>query len=215
MSLTEYLYYYGAVLWNEALQHALLAAVAVLLASVIGFAAGVATWHRRALANAVIAACGALLTIPSLALFGVLIPLLGLGWTPSVVALVLYSLLPIVRNTIVGLRAVDGAIVESARGMGLGRLRLLVRIQLPLAWPYILAGIRTATQMAVALAVVAAYVDGPGLGNPIFDGLNQLGAVNAVNEALTGTVAVVLVALAFDLFYVLLRRLTTPRGLRV
>jgi len=215
MSLTEYLYYYGAILWNEALQHALLAAVAVLLASVIGFAAGVATWHRRAPANAVIAVCGALLTIPSLALFGVLIPLLGLGWTPSVVALVLYSLLPIVRNTIVGLRAVDGAIVESARGMGLGRLRLLVRIQLPLAWPYILAGIRTATQMAIALAVVAAYVDGPGLGNPIFDGLNQLGAVNAVNEALTGTVAVVLVALAFDLFYVLLRRLTTPRGLRV
>lgn len=215
MTFGEYLQRRGDLLLDQAGQHALLVGLAVLIATAVSVGTGVLTWNRPRLAGAATATAGGLLTLPSFALLGLLIPLLGLGWAPSLTALTLYSLLPILRNTVVGLREVDPAVVEAARGMGLGPVRVLAVVQLPLAWPYILAGIRVATQMVVAIAAMAAYVAGPGLGLPIFDGLSRLGSANALNEALAGTLGVVLVALAFDLFYVLLRRLTTPRGLHV
>ncbi|MDX6313910.1 MAG: osmoprotectant transport system permease protein [Streptomyces sp.] len=215
MTFSEYLRLRGNDLLDQAGQHALLVILAVLMATVISVGSGMLTWIRPRLAGAATAIAAGLLTVPSFALLGLLIPVLGLGWAPSLTAITLYSLLPILRNTLVGLNEVDPAVVEAARGMGLGPARVLSVVQLPLAWPYILAGIRITTQMVVAIATVAAFVDGPGLGVPILDGLARLGAANAANEAIAGTVAVVLVALAFDLCYVLLKRLTTPRGLHV
>jgi osmoprotectant transport system permease protein len=215
MTFSEYLRLRGNDLLDQAGQHALLVILAVLMATVISVGIGVLTWNRPRLAGAATAIAAGLLTVPSFALLGLLIPVLGLGWAPSLTAITLYSLLPILRNTLVGLNEVDPAVVEAARGMGLGPARVLSVVQLPLAWPYILAGIRITTQMVVAIATVAAFVDGPGLGVPILDGLARLGAANAANEAIAGTDAVVLVALAFDLCYVLLKRLTTPRGLHV
>jgi osmoprotectant transport system permease protein len=126
----------------------------------------------------------------------------------------MYSLLPIVRNTIVGLQGVDPAVVEAGRGIGMSSPRVMLRVQLPLAWPVILAGIRVSTQMIIGIAAIAAYVAGPGLGNQIFDGLSRLGSVNSLNSTLAGTLGVVVLALAFDLFYLAIRLLTTPRGLR-
>jgi osmoprotectant transport system permease protein len=155
-----------------------------------------------------------LFTLPSLALMTLLLPLLGLGWGTSLTALVIYSLLPIVRNTVAGLRAVDPAMVEVARGMGLGPVQTLLRIELPLAWPVILAGIRVATQVVMGIAAIAAYVAGPGLGNRIFTGLQRLGSANSLNDALAGTLGVVVLALLFDAGFVVLRRVTTPRGVR-
>ena len=125
-------------------------------------------------------------------------------------ALVMYALLPIVRNTIVGLRGVDPAVVEAGRGIGMSSRRVMLRVQLPLAWPVILAGIRVSTQMIIGIAAIAAYVAGPGLGNQIFDGLSRLGSVNSLNATLAGTLGVVVLALAFDLFYLVIRLLTTP-----
>lgn len=215
MSLSEYLsrrWYELAVLAGE---HALLVAVAMLAATVLGLTIGLLSWNRPRIAGLATATAGGLLTIPSFALLGLLIPLLGLGWAPAVVALILYSLLPILRNTIVGLREVDSTIIEAARGMGLTPVRLLAQVQLPLAWPYVLAGIRVATQMVIGIGAMAAYVAGPGLGTPIFDGLTRLGSANALNEAIAGTVGIVLIALAFDLCFVVLRRLTTSRGVHV
>jgi osmoprotectant transport system permease protein len=90
----------------------------------------------------------------------------------------------------------------------------MLRVQLPLAWSVILAGIRVSTQMIIGIAAIAAYVAGPGLGNQIFDGLSRLGSVNSLNATLAGTLGVVVLALAFDLFYLVIRLLTTPRGLR-
>jgi osmoprotectant transport system permease protein len=215
MSLSEYLsrrWYELAVLAGE---HALLVALAMVAATVLGLTIGLLSWNRPRIAGLATATAGGLLTIPSFALLGLLIPLMGLGWAPAVVALILYSLLPILRNTIVGMREVDPTIIEAARGMGLTPLRLLAQVQLPLAWPYVLAGVRVATQMVIGIGAMAAYVAGPGLGTPIFDGLTRLGSANALNEAVAGTVGIVLIALAFDLCFVVLRRLTTSRGVHV
>ncbi|HZE40981.1 MAG TPA: ABC transporter permease, partial [Stackebrandtia sp.] len=154
-------------------------------------------------------------TIPSLALFGLMIPLFGLGVTPSVVALTLYSMLPIVRNAIVGLQGVDKNMVDAARGMGMSRLAILFRVELPLAWPVVLTGIRVSTQLAVGVGAIAAYASGPGLGEQIFSGLARLGGANALNQVLAGTVGIIVLALIFDGVYVLIGRLTTSRGLRV
>ncbi|MBF9072042.1 ABC transporter permease [Streptacidiphilus fuscans] len=214
MSLSEYVNTRWNDLVNAAGQHALIVAIAVALGAVIGIAIGVATWQRPRIAAAAIAVTGGFLTIPSFALLGLLIPLLGLGWTPTLTALTLYSLLPIVRNTVVGLQAVDPALTEAARGLGLSSARVMLRVRLPLAWPVILTGIRVSTQMIIGIAAIAAFVAGPGLGNQIFDGLATLGSVNSLNETIAGTVGVIVLALLFDLFYVIVRRLTTSRGIR-
>jgi len=196
------------------LQHALITLVAVLIATVIGVGLGMATYDRPRSGRLVVAVVSVFLTIPSLALFGLFINVLGLGTLPVVVALVMYSLLPIVANTIVGLREVDPAVVESAQGMGMSRMQRLLRIELPLAWPVILTGMRVATLLALGIAAIGAYVNGPGLGNDIFTGLSRISSPNALNLVLGGTLGVVVLAVLFDLLYVLINRLTTSRGIR-
>lgn len=215
MSLWEYLRYSQEDLLREGGEHLLVVVIALAIASVIGVAAGVLTWGSPRWSQISVAVAAALLTIPSLALLALLIPVFGLGWITTIVALVLYSLLPIVRNTISGLRSVSPAMLEAAEGMGMGRRRALWKVQLPIAWPVIVTGIRVSGQMLFAIATIAAYVAGPGLGNEIFAGLSRLGAANSTNQALAGTLGVVVLALAFDGCFILVRRLTTSRGLRV
>jgi osmoprotectant transport system permease protein len=199
----------------QALQHVSLVVQCVLLGSVLALAIAMAVYRSpwaTALANAV-SAVG--LTIPAFALLGILLAPFGFGITPAVIAVTFYAALPVLRNAVVGLSGVDGSLVESARGMGMSRLTTLLRVEVPLAWPVILAGIRTSTQMVMGIAAIAAYVLGPGLGGFIFTGLSRLGGANALNSALTGTIAVVLLALVLDLLLLLAGRLTTPRGIRV
>ncbi|MBO0839757.1 MAG: ATP-binding cassette domain-containing protein [Sciscionella sp.] len=181
------------------------------LAVLIGVAVGVLTYQRRIPAALATTTAAAVLTIPSIALLGIMIGPFGLGTTNVLIALVLYALLPITRNTIVGLRGVDRAVVDAAIGMGLSRSRLLWRVRLPLAWPVILSGIRVSTQMTIGIAAIGAYVKGPGLGNEIFDGLGRFGSVNSLNQVLIGTIGIVVLALLFDLAFVVVRALTTPR----
>ncbi|WP_040837698.1 ABC transporter permease [Nocardia brevicatena] len=171
--------------------------------------------HRSPLGSALATATAStILTVPSFALLGLLIPLLGLGVAPTITVMVLYALLPILRNTIVGLTSVDPAVTDAARGVGMSRLRVLTAIELPLAWPSILTGIRISTQMLMGILAIAAYAKGPGLGNLIFSGLSRLGTPNAVPQALTGTVLIVTLALLLDGILVLLGRPTTSRGIR-
>jgi osmoprotectant transport system permease protein len=200
---------------QQALQHLSLVVQCVLLGSVLALLVAMAVYRSpraTALANGV-SAIG--LTIPAFALLGILLAPFGFGITPAVIAVTFYAALPVLRNAVVGLAGVDPALVESARGMGMSRLATLLRVEVPLAWPVILAGVRTSTQMVMGIAAIAAYVLGPGLGGFIFTGLSRLGGANAVNSALTGTIAVVLLALVLDLLLVLAGRLTTPRGIRV
>lgn len=195
--------------------HLVVVLISVALASAIGIGLGILVRNNAIARTSVLAASAVAITIPSLALLALLSPVLGLGWLPTVFALVFYSLLPIVRNTVVGLREVPVAVLESARGMGLSPTRVLLSVQLPIAWPVIMTGIRVAAQLTVGIAAIAAYVAGPGLGEYIFKGLSSLGSRNALNYALTGTVAVIILALVIDGLLVLVARLTTSRGLRV
>ncbi len=214
MTFAEYL----ASRWDDILElgieHAIVVAISVLIATVIGVGLGLATYDRKRSGQVVIAVVSVFLTIPSLALFGLFIGVLGIGTTPVVVALVMYSLLPIVANTIVGLREVDPAVVESAQGMGLSRMQRLLRIELPLAWPVILTGMRVSTLLALGIAAIGAYIQGPGLGNDIFAGLSRISSPNALNQVLGGTLGVVVLAILADVGFMLLNRLTTSRGVR-
>ncbi|PZG49756.1 ABC transporter permease [Spongiactinospora gelatinilytica] len=214
MSLWEYIADRRDLLLFEAVQHASMVAQCVLIAALAGVLAGVATYRRPRLSGLATSTAGVVFTVPSLALLGLLIPVLGLGVAPSVVAITIYALLPIIRNTVVGLSGVDPALVDAARGIGMSRRRSLLRVELPLAWPVILIGIRVATQLAMGIGAVAAYVSGPGLGEQIFSGLARLGGANAVNSALTGTIGIAVLALLFDACYVLIGRLTIPGGVR-
>ncbi|QXJ21079.1 ABC transporter permease [Actinomadura graeca] len=214
MSFWEYLGSRRERLVFETWQHASMVFQTVLVALVIGLLAGIAVYRSERMAAFATSTAGVLFTIPSLALLGLLITPLGLGVAPSVVALTLYSLLPILRNTIVGLSGVDRTLVDAARGIGMTRTAVLLRIELPLAWPVILTGVRVSTQLAMGIGAIAAYVNGPGLGEQIFSGLARLGGANAINMTLAGTLGIVLLALIFDGCFMLIGRLTTPRGIR-
>ena len=196
-------------------QHVLLVVQCVALASVLAFVLAVLVTRvsrLEGIANA-ISAIG--LTLPSFALLGLLLPVLGIGPGPAVAAVTFYAVLPILRNAVVGLQGVSSTLLESARGMGMGPVATLLRVQLPLAWPVILAGIRTSTQMSMGVAAIAAIVLGPGLGSYIYSGLEQIGSANATYSALVGTVGVVLLALVLDALLQVFGRFTTSKGIRV
>ncbi|WP_432196941.1 ABC transporter permease [Streptomyces sp. bgisy027] len=214
MSFWDYLGNRHQQLFADALQHASAVLQCMVVATVIGVLIGVVTYRSEWAGNFATLTTSGILTIPSLAMIGLLIPIVGLGVAPTVIALTLYGLLPIVRNSIVGLRGVDPSLVDAAKGIGMSRLTRLLKVELPLAWPPILTGIRVATQMLMGIAAIAAYASGPGLGNVIFRGLASLGSANALNQVLAGTVGIIILALLFDAAYVLLGRLTISRGIR-
>lgn len=208
MTLIEYLASRRELLLAQTIEHATIVLMAVGLATLIGMLIAIATYRNRLAREIALAIAAAVLTIPSFALLGLLITPLGLGYVPALVALTLYALLPIIRNAVVGLTEIDPALTEAARGIGMGRVRTLCTVEMPLAWPVILAGIRVSTQMTMGIAAIAAYVGGPGLGNQIFSGLANLGGVNSLNQALIGTLGVVGLALVVDFCLGLLGTLT-------
>ncbi|AGM02677.1 ABC transporter permease [Amycolatopsis sp. MJM2582] len=214
MNLFEYISDRWDRLALQGLLHVSAVVQCTILAAVLGVVIGVAV-YRSPIGSAVATALAStILTVPSFALLGLLIPVFGLGANTTVIALVLYALLPIVRNTIVGLSGVDPAVSDAARGIGMSRFGVLTRVELRLAWPAILAGMRVATQMLMGIAVIAAYAKGPGLGSEVFSGLTNAGSTNSLNQALTGTLGVVVLALVLDAVYVLINRLTVSRGVR-
>lgn len=185
------------------------------LVSITAIITGLLVWRSAAISEVVTGFWSIVFTIPSLAMFIFFIGPFGLGWLPAVIALVLYGQLPVVRNTIVGLRSVEPAIMESAAAMGMRPLTILRKIQFPLAWPVIIVGIRVSAMLIFGISAIAAYVGGPGLGDYLFSGLANLGSFNSMNQTLVGAFGITLLALIFDGFFVLVRRVTTPRGLRV
>lgn len=214
MDLWDFLVDRREVLAFEGFQHASMVAQCVFWGAVLAVLLACLIYRSERTVQFATSLSAIGLTIPSFALLGILIAPLGLGVTPSVTVLIFYASLPILRNAVVGLSGVDKGVVESARGMGMSRLLSVVRIELPLAWPVILSGIRVSTQMVMGIAAIAAYVNGPGLGGLIFSGLSRLGGANALNSALAGTLTVVVLALIFDALLVLVGRLTISRGIR-
>ena len=187
-------------------QHIWLSFLAVAISTVIGVAAGVLLTRVRVLAAPVIGIAGILYTIPSLALFGLLIPLIGIGVRPAVLALVLYAQLVLIRNTFVGIRSVDAAALEAARGMGMHGRQLLWMVELPLALPVVMAGIRTTAVMNIGIAAIAAYIGAGGLGTLIFQGISRADSV----LILAGALPVSALALATDAALAAVERALSP-----
>lgn len=204
--------------WGDILfrsyQHTSLVLQSVLLATVIAILLAVVVTRYRSLAPIANAVSAVGLTIPSFALIGLLIPMVGIGTVPAVVVVVFYAMLPILRNAVVGLQEVDASVVESAKGQGMNPAAVFWRVRMPLAWPVVLTGIRISAQLSMGVAAIAAYVLGPGLGAYIFTGLAQVGGANALNYALVGTIGIVILALIVDALLVLITRFTTSKGIR-
>ncbi|MGW6141035.1 ABC transporter permease [Streptomyces sp. NPDC055144] len=215
MNFWEYISTRHQQLLADAYQQASLVFQCMVVATLAGVLIGVLTYRSEWAGNFATLATSTILTIPSLAMIGLLIPIVGLGVPPTVISLTLYGLLPIVRNSIVGLRGVDPSLIDAAQGIGMSRIARLAKVELPLAWPPILTGIRVSTQMLMGIAAIAAYASGPGLGNEIFRGIASLGSKNALNQVLAGTIGIIILALLFDAAYVLIGRMTIPRGIRV
>ncbi|WP_396277324.1 ABC transporter permease [Glutamicibacter creatinolyticus] len=196
-------------------QHFSLVGQCLILATVIAVVLAVLVYRSKTLAGVAngISAIG--LTIPSFALIGLLIVPVGFGVTPAVIVVTFFAALPILRNAIVGLNNIEPSLVESARGIGMSRLGTLLKVEIPMAWPVILTGIRISAQMVMGVAAIAAYSLGPGLGGMIFSGLSRLGGANSLESVVVGVVGVVILALILDLILIGIGRLTTPRGIRV
>jgi len=154
-------------------EHVLMVGTALALSLLIALPLGILTARRPAFYIAAMSVTGILYTIPALALFALLIPTMGLGLAPAITALVLYSLLILVRNVAIGIREVPADLIEAADGMGYGGARRLIDIELPLALPVIVAGIRITAVTQIAVATVAAYINAGGLGDLIFQGITQ------------------------------------------
>lgn len=181
-------------LLTQVVQHLGLTFLSLLLAIIVGLPLGILIARKRKLSSPVLGFAGILQTIPSIALLGFMIPAFGIGATPAIVALLIYALLPIIRNTFTGITGVNPTVIEAAKAMGMNRKQLLFKVELPLAMPVIIAGIRTAAVINVGVATLASFVAAGGLGEFIFGGIS----LNNTNMILAGAIPAALLAILLD-----------------
>jgi osmoprotectant transport system permease protein len=200
--------------WSEVIEatsvHIQLVFFSMLIAIVLGIGLGILITRVPKLTTVVLGGAGILQTIPSLALLGFMIPIFGIGVNTAISALFLYSLLPIIRNTYTGIKDVNKATVEAAKGMGMTSLQVLLKVELPLAIPMIMAGVRTAAVINVGTATLAAFIGAGGLGDFIFLGITR--GIDGL--ILLGAIPAALLAIILEIFFTYLERWTTPEGLK-
>lgn len=194
---------------ERTIEHLYISFLAILIAVGISLPLGIYISRKRKAAEFYIGITAVLQTIPSLALFGFLVPVLGIGTVTALVALIIYALLPILRNTYTGITGVDEGIIEAGEGMGMTPRQILWKIQLPLSLPFMMAGIRTATVLTVGVATLATFVGAGGLGDIIWRGLQSWN--NSL--VLAGSIPVALMALFFDFVLKLVEKKVTPKGI--
>lgn len=210
MSILSYFINNLRLIFKLTLEHIEVAMMAVIISTIIGVAIGIVITRIKKLVTPVIGIAGVIYTIPSLALFGMLIPFIGIGVKPAVIALILYGQLVLIRNTYVGITQIDWAVIEAGKGMGMSSWQFLRMVELPVALPVIMAGIRTAAVMNIGTATIAAYIGAGGLGWLIFRGIASV----YTEQIIAGAVPVILLAIGTDYFFILLERFLTPPGLR-
>jgi len=195
--VSEFIKYFWEIremVWVLTVRHAWMALAGVTIGTLTAVPIGIAISRKPRASAVVIDLAGMLYTIPSLALLGFLLPFMGLGWMPTITALVIYSWLPVLRNTCTGILGVDPAAKEAAKGMGSTNLQLLMNVELPLALPVIMAAIRTVAVLTVGITVMGALVGARGLGELIFQGIAMMNN----KTILAGTIPVSIMALTFD-----------------
>ena len=191
-------------------EHIQLTCVAVAFAIVIGVPLGLLVSYVRRLNKPVLGAASVIQAVPSMALLGFAIPFLGIGVLPSVVVVILYSLLPIIKNTYTGIHGISPDLIEAARGIGLTKAEILIKVQIPLALPVIMAGVRISAVTAVGLMTMAAFIGGGGLGYLVFSGISTVNN----NQILAGAIPACLLALVVDFLLGVVERLVTPKSMR-
>jgi osmoprotectant transport system permease protein len=185
--------------------------VAIVISMIIGVVLGILVSRNAVLGFIAVNVSGLMRAIPIIAFLFIALPLLGLGFLPAIVALIVLGIPPILLNTYTGLRGIDPATIDAARGMGMTNLQIITRIQTPLVMPIIAAGIRTSAVQIIATATLAAFIGAGGYGAYIVDGLYKLNNI----EILAGAIPVALLAIIVELFMGWLQRVLTPAGLRV
>lgn len=191
------------------LEHIQLSFIALLIAVVIAVPLGILLTKTDKIAEVVINIAAVLQTIPSLALLGLMIPLFGIGRIPAIIALVIYALLPILRNTYTGIKEVDPSLIEAARGIGMKTGRRLSKVELPLAMPVMMAGIRTAMVLIIGTATLAALIGAGGLGDLILLGIDR----NNSSLILLGAIPAAILAIFFDVFLRMLEKISYKKSI--
>lgn len=214
MEILKFMHDNKDLIVERGLQHLSIVAVAVSIAIVTAVPIGIAITRSRRAADIVLYLASMMITVPSIALFGLMIPLLspfgyGIGYVPAVIAVVLYSQLPIIRNTYAAIADVDPALREAADGMGMTSLQKLRHVEIPLAVPVIMAGVRTAVVMNIGVTAIAAYIGAGGLGRFISRGISQ----SDPDQLVTGAITVSLLAIIVDLCLAIVQKLLTSKGL--
>lgn len=214
MNIWEQLVQQSQLRWGEVLEatfiHIQLVFFSMIIATILAVALGILVTRVPVLKTLILGGTGVLQTVPSLALLGFMIPIFGIGVNTAIAALFLYSLLPIMRNTYTGIKDVDSATVEAARGVGMTNMQILFKVELPLAIPVIMAGIRTAAVINVGNATLAAFIGAGGLGDFIFLGITR--GIDGL--ILLGAIPATLLAIALETFFSAVERWTTPKGLK-
>lgn len=201
----------GGRLAANVVRHLQLTGIALLGATVLGLLVSLLAYRIAWLSRGVVYICGLMQTVPSIALFALMIPLFGIGMKPAIVALFLYSLLPIVRNTVTSLSTTDPMLVRVSEAMGMSELERLRYVLVPLAMPSVFAGIRTSAVICIGTATLAAFIGAGGLGDPIVTGL----ALNDTGLILQGAIPAALLAVATELIFEGLERLVIPGHLKI
>lgn len=197
-------------------EHVWIVSLSLIIATIIGVPLGILITKHEELAKRVLNAANVLMTIPSIALFGIMLPILavvnlGLGKVPAVIALVLYSQLPIIRNTYTAIKNVPPAVVDAGKGMGMNKWNLLWEIEIPISIPVILAGLRTAAVMNIGIAAIASYIGAGGLGVLIQQGINRV----YPEMILSGAIMVSILAIVVDGGMGFLEHMITPKGIKI
>ena len=209
--MKAFLQEYCSQLLSKAVEHFYISMFALLLAIVVAVPLGILLSKTQRTANVVLTVAGVLQTIPTLAVLAIMIPIFGVGKTPAIVALFIYVLLPILNNTIIGIQNIDSNLREAGRSMGMTNFQLMKDVELPLALPLILSGIRLSSVYVISWATLASYVGAGGLGDFIFNGL----ALFEPSMIITATILVTAIALIVDYGLSLIEKWIVPKGLKV
>lgn len=208
--MREFFERHGSELVSKLLEHLSISLSALAIGAVIAIPIGILVSRNKRVSQVVIGLTSILQTIPSLALLAMMVPILGVGRTPAIFALVIYSLLPILRNTVLGMERVDENVLDAAKGMGMNTFQLIMRVQLPLAVPVLIAGVRLSGTYVLAWATIASYIGAGGMGDFIFAGLNNYN----IPLIVVGTVSITLLTLVVDFLFEMLEKRVTPKTQR-
>lgn len=209
--MITFLQTYGMQLIVKTWQHIYISAFSLLLGVIVAVPIGILLTRVKPIANVVMSIASMLQTIPAMALLALMIPFFGIGAIPAIIALFIYSLLPILRNTYLGMEDVDPALIDAAKGMGMTNWQSIVKVELPMAAPVIMAGIRLSATYVIAWAALASYIGAGGLGDFIFNGLN----LYRTDLILGGSIPVIILALIVDWLLGKLEAVVTPRTTQV